>query len=187
MTPLSPTRPGFLRPPRRAACPQTHRLLVSEKKPKAAGVRKEFYDPYSNYGHYARLEVDGISEWHPSFLQLASTLKDCSKPYESFCQQYHHHTKAAPKSHWGSRMLKRLVEEAGRSKSKRISQGQQQLPCAFDLRLNQIPDDWQQIVVRFRRANGIRDGDGSEVFGSCGGGVDVSIGLKNEDSWLCCE
>ena len=26
-------------------------------------------------------------------------------------------------------------------------------------RLNQIPDDWHQIAVRFRRANGIRDGD----------------------------
>jgi len=30
----------------------------------------------------------------------------------------------------------------------------------FDTRLNQIPEDWQlQIAVRFRRANGIRDGD----------------------------
>jgi hypothetical protein len=26
-------------------------------------------------------------------------------------------------------------------------------------RLNQIPDDWHQIAVRFRRANSIRDGD----------------------------
>ena len=29
----------------------------------------------------------------------------------------------------------------------------------FVLRLNQIPDNWQQIAVRFRRANAIRDGD----------------------------
>ena len=35
--------------------------------PMAAGIRKGFYDPYSNYGHYSRLECDGISEWHPSF------------------------------------------------------------------------------------------------------------------------
>jgi putative transposase len=34
-----------------------------------------------------------------------------------------------------------------------------QLPFGFDCRLNQIPDDWQQFAVRFRRANGIRDGD----------------------------
>jgi hypothetical protein len=55
-------------------------------------------------------------------------------------------------------MLKRLVETSG-SKKKRISPGQTQLPFAFDLRLNQIPDEWHQIVVRFRRANGIRDDD----------------------------
>jgi putative transposase len=55
-------------------------------------------------------------------------------------------------------MLKRLVEK-GRSKSKRTSPGQQQLPFVFDCRLNQIPADWQQFAVRFRRANGIRDGD----------------------------
>jgi putative transposase len=58
-------------------------------------------------------------------------------------------------------MLKRLVEATGvqRSKRKRVSPGQQQLPFAFDCRLNQIPEDWHQIAVRFRRANGIRDGD----------------------------
>ena len=39
------------------------------------------------------------------------------------------------------------------------SAGQMQLPFAFDCRLNQIPDDWHQIAVRFRRVNGIRDGD----------------------------
>ena len=58
-------------------------------------------------------------------------------------------------------MLKRLVETSrgNRSKSKRISPGQQQLPFVFDLRLNQIPEDWHQIAVRFRRANGIGDDD----------------------------
>ena len=78
-----------------------------------------------------------------------------------FCQQYRHHAKGTPMCHWGSRMLKRLVEtsRSNRSKSKRISPGQQQLPFAFDLRLNQIPDNWHQVAVRFRRANGIRDGD----------------------------
>ena len=46
-----------------------------------------------------RLESDGISEWHPSFLTLAPTLKGCSKRYEYFCQQYRHHSKGAPKCH----------------------------------------------------------------------------------------
>ncbi len=35
----------------------------------------------------------------------------------------------------------------------------QKLHFAFDVRLNQIPEDWHQVAVRFRRANGIRDGD----------------------------
>jgi len=93
-------------------------------------------------------------------LQLAATLSGCSKRYQNFCTKYRHHAKGASKCHWGSRMLKRLVDKGrSSSKSKRISPGQQQLPFAFDIRLNQIPDNWQQIAVRFRRANGIRDGD----------------------------
>ena len=136
-------------------------LRYIHANPKAAGVRKGFYDPYSNYGHYGRLEADVISEWHPSFLQLASTLKGCSKRYERFCQRYRHHAKGACKCHWGSRMLKRLVAARGahRSKRKRVSPGQQQLLFVFDCRLNQIPEEWHQVAVRFRRANGILDGD----------------------------
>ena len=58
-------------------------------------------------------------------------------------------------------MLKRLVEKgkSSRSKKKRVSPGQQKLPFAFDVRLNQIPEEWHRVAVRFRRANGIRDGD----------------------------
>ncbi len=57
-------------------------------------------------------------------------------------------------------MLKRLVSSARtRSKKKKISPGQQRLPWDWDVRLNQIPEEWQQIAVKFRRANGIRDGD----------------------------
>ena len=48
---------------------------------------------------------------------------------------------------------------SSRSKSKRVSPGQQQLPFAFDVRLNQIPEEWHQVAARFRKANGIRDGD----------------------------
>ena len=40
-----------------------------------------------------------------------------------------------------------------------MSPRQQQLPFAFDVRLNQIPEGWHQVAVRFRKANGIRDGD----------------------------
>ncbi|KZR74251.1 hypothetical protein PMIT1323_02210 [Prochlorococcus marinus str. MIT 1323] len=46
-----------------------------------------------------------------------------------------------------------------RSTSKRVSQGRQQLPFAFDFRLNQTLEKWNQVAVAFRRANGISDGD----------------------------
>ena len=60
-----------------AIAPKDHRRVLNTLRyihanPKAAGVRKGFYDPYSNYGHYGRLECDGISEWHPSFLPAVS-------------------------------------------------------------------------------------------------------------------
>ena len=154
-----------------AIAPKDHRRVLNTLRyihanPKAAGVRKGFYDPYSNYGHYGRLASDGISEWHPSFLQLASSLQGCSRRYAWFCQKYRHHSKGGAKCHWGSRMLKRLVQSSrsSRSKRNRISPGQQQLPFAFDVRLNQIPEEWHQVAVRFRHANGIRDVDRERRF-----------------------
>ena len=33
------------------------------------------------------------------------------------------------------------------------------LSMAFDVLLNQFLEEWHQVAVRFRRANGIRDGD----------------------------
>ncbi len=45
-----------------------------------------------------------------------------------------------------------------------LSPGQQQLPFAFDVRLNQIPEEWYQVAARFRKANGIRDGDRERRF-----------------------
>ena len=57
-------------------------------------------------------------------------------------------------------MLKRLVSSARtRSKKKRVSPGQQRLPWDWDVRIYQTPDDWHQLAVRFRKANGIRDVD----------------------------
>ena len=42
--------------------------------------------------------------------------------------------------------------------------GQLQLSFAIDVRLNQIPEEWHQVVVRFRRTNSIRDGDRERRF-----------------------
>ncbi|WP_236073608.1 hypothetical protein [Prochlorococcus marinus] len=60
-----------------------------------------------------------------------------AKRYERFCPRYRHKCKGAPKCQWGSRMLKRLVSHSRtRSKKKRVSPGQQQLPWACDIRTN---------------------------------------------------
>lgn len=42
------------------------------------------------------------------------------------------------------------------SKHKRVSPGQQQLPWDWYVRLSQIAEDWHQLAMKFRRANGIR-------------------------------
>lgn len=70
----------------------TRRVLATMRyihaNPKAAGVRKGFHDPYSNYGHYEGLAGDGLSEWHPAFLQLALMLEGCARRYGSYCRRY---------------------------------------------------------------------------------------------------
>ena len=81
-------------------------------------------------------------------------------------------------------MLKRLVETSGSTK-KRISPGQIQLSFAFDLRLNQIPDDWRQVSVRYKQVNTVM-AIGSEAFGSCVGKINVSVEIENRGAWHCC-
>ena len=68
-------------------------------------LRKGFHDPYSNYGHYEGLVGDGLSEWHPAFLQLAPTLEGCARRYAHYCLHYRPQAKPARKSGWGSRLL----------------------------------------------------------------------------------
>ncbi|KGG27337.1 hypothetical protein EV13_2149 [Prochlorococcus sp. MIT 0702] len=65
---------------------------------------------------------------------------------------------AAINCHWHSRMLKRLVSSARtRRKKNKISPGQQRLPWDWDVRLNQIPEEWHQVAIKFRRADGIQN------------------------------
>ena len=77
---------------------------------------------------------------------------------EHCCNHYRHKNKGALKCPWGSSMLKRLMSRA-RSKKNKISPGLHRLPWTWDVRLNQIPEDWHQLAVKFRSTNGIRDGD----------------------------
>ena len=145
-------------------------LRYIHANPKAAGVRKGFYDPYSNYGHYSRLETDGITQWHPSFLQLAPTLTGCSKRYERFCKHYRHHPKPPPKCHWGKRVLNNLLSgrrnnssSNTRRKHHRIAPGQQQFPFAADHHHPLLPEDWQHIAQQFRHCNAPRWSDSEDI------------------------
>ncbi len=137
-------------------------LRYIHANPKAAGVRKGFYDPYSNYGHYSRLEADGLSDWHPAFLQLAPTLTGCAKHYQRFCKKYRSKPKPVKTRQWGSKLialLKSTTSRAqGRSKRQRHCIGQQALPLNLPI-LQHLPEQWQQIAQQFRHCNAQRWND----------------------------
>ena len=46
------------------------------------------------------------------------------------------------------------------------------------MRLNQIPEEWQQVAVRVRRANGIRVGDRERRFWQFVEGIRVEAGQQ---------
>ena len=79
-----------------------------------------FYD-FSNYGIYDRLSDDGITQWHPAFLNLGQTLEECAERYRQFCNRYRPQPKPERKRRWGSRKFAGLNI---RGKSKKISPGQ---------------------------------------------------------------
>ncbi|MEH1875036.1 hypothetical protein [Nostoc sp.] len=51
------------------------------------------------------LTNDGLTLWHPAFLQLGKTLDESAKKYHRFCQRYKPKLKTASKSYWGSKLL----------------------------------------------------------------------------------
>jgi putative transposase len=74
--------------------------------PKAAKMRSGFFYDFSNYGSYERLTDDGLTQWHPAFLQLGNSLEDCARKYKGFCQRYKPKEKKNPtRCHWGSKLL----------------------------------------------------------------------------------
>jgi REP element-mobilizing transposase RayT len=133
-------------------------LRTIHANPKAAGVRKGFHDPWSNYGHYERLEGDGLSEWHPVFLQLAPTLEGCARRFAHYCRRYRPRAKLAPKAGWGSRLLQRDGGSGGKGATGRqgVAAGQQLLPWAGGGAYLPLPMEWHQLAESFRRANGAR-------------------------------
>ena len=138
-----------------------HRILNTLRyihaNPKSAGIRKSFFDQYTNFGYYQRLLDDGISEWHPAFLKLATTLEKCSKTYYFFCQRYRMKLKDKKlnKSYWGSKILKNI----SKFKKRKFNPDQQSLFLEDDISINPIPVEWQTIARRFRKINGFKKKD----------------------------
>ncbi|KEF43338.1 MAG: hypothetical protein ER33_00925 [Cyanobium sp. CACIAM 14] len=120
-------------------------------------VRKGFHDPTSNDGHYERLEADGLSEWHPAFLALATTLEGCARRYAHYCRRYRPRAKPAARSRWGRRLLQRDGGSGGRGfAAHRVAVGQQVLPWASGGGELPLPMEWHRWAEAFRRANGAR-------------------------------
>jgi putative transposase len=86
--------------------------------PKAAKMRSTFFYEFSNYGSYEKLTSDGLTQWHPAFMQLGQTLDECANKYRGFCNRYKPKSKPARKCHWGNKLLAGI--DCGRSnKNKR--------------------------------------------------------------------
>lgn len=73
--------------------------------PKAAKMRHSFFYDFSNYGSYERLTDDGLTQWHPAFLDLGNSLDECARKYRGFCSRYKPGAKKATQSNWGSKLL----------------------------------------------------------------------------------
>ncbi|MGK7920319.1 MAG: hypothetical protein AB4080_09990 [Trichodesmium sp.] len=56
--------------------------------PKAAGMKEGFFYDFSNYGTYEQLTTDGITQWHPAFFELGTSLEECADKYKGFCRRY---------------------------------------------------------------------------------------------------
>jgi len=68
-------------------------------------MRQGFFYEFSNYGTYERLTDDGLTQWHPAFLELGKTLDECVQKYRGFCRRYKPKKKLASKPRWGSKLL----------------------------------------------------------------------------------
>jgi putative transposase len=45
-----------------------------------------FFYVFSNYGSCDQLTEDGLTQWHPAFLQLGSSLEDGARKYRGFAR-----------------------------------------------------------------------------------------------------
>lgn len=135
---------GFLVSDQRRAL---NTLRYIHANPKAANIQQGFFYDYSNYGSYERLTADGLTQWHPAFLRLGTTLEICAMAYRRFCQRYRPQPKPEKKNRWGSKLLAAI--QARNRLQKKVSPGQ---TCLWD--------EWEapaaeirQVAAKFVLAN----------------------------------
>jgi putative transposase len=122
-------------------------LRYIHANPKAAGIQQGFFYDFSNYGTHDRLSNDGITQWHPAFLQLGRTLEECAAKYRRFCKKYKPKAKPEKRNYWGSRFLPSMKKS---SKGKK-SPGQMSLP--WDKQKVTESTDVQDVAEKFIHAN----------------------------------
>ena len=120
--------------------------------PVAAGMRYSFFYEFSNYGSYEKLTDDGITQWHPAFLELGESLQECSQKYRGFCRRYTPKKKKSSFNSWGRKLLKSLLAKTN-SKPKPKARGQYLLPFyQRELVFIDIPII-KETAMRFIKAN----------------------------------
>lgn len=102
-------------------------LRYIHANPKTAGMQQGFFYDFSNYGTYERLTNDGLTQWHPAFLELADNLDACAEKYKNFCKRYKPRAKSSRRSHWGSKLLLQVLKIKPKHQK---SNGQMTLPWA---------------------------------------------------------
>lgn len=124
-------------------------LRYIHANPKAANMQQGWFYDFSNYGIYDRLSHDGITQWHPAFLALGTTLDICAAAYRQLCKKYRPKPKPERKNYWGKKLLAGLKLQR---KSSKESPGQKRLPWDHW----QMPmDDIHQVARKFVIANAL--------------------------------
>lgn len=106
-------------------------LRYIHANPKSAKMQQGFFYEFSNYGIHDRLTDDGITQWHPAFLELGKSLEECAQKYRGFCQHYQPKLKPEKTRHWGSKLLRQIEasrKQQAKARKKRLSPGQMELP-----------------------------------------------------------
>lgn len=127
-------------------CRALNTLRYIHANPKAANMQQGWFYDFSNYGIYERLTNDGITQWHPAFLTLGTTLEICAAAYRKFCKKYKPKPKPETKKHWGSKLLAGFKPI---KKSQKKSKGQLSLWDEWKTPLGKI----EEVAKKFVLAN----------------------------------